>query len=158
MWQILLGLFVATEKLVPLCRFHTRKAQHCISQHWDFSPSTSGRRGSTMVDVGTHCSDGSSGNPEGSRCIFVHRCVKHRLGCALELLDSLWCLADDRESTSHQCARVRGHTPNSASLAEAAHRPNSSCCVGQLHGSILHQQAGRDTVNIAVQTDQEVPE
>ena len=40
-WQILLSLFVATEKLVPLGRLHTRKAQHCISQHWDFDALTS---------------------------------------------------------------------------------------------------------------------
>ena len=25
------------EKMVPLGRLHTRKAQHCISQHWDFN-------------------------------------------------------------------------------------------------------------------------
>ena len=35
-WQILLGLFASTKKLVPLGRLHTREAQHCISQHWDF--------------------------------------------------------------------------------------------------------------------------
>ena len=95
-------------------------------------------------------------NPQGSRCTFVHGCIEHMLGCALELLHSLQCLVDNRESTSHQCARVRGRSRNSAPLAEAAHGPNSSCCVGQLHGSILHQQAGWDMVNITVQTDQEV--
>ena len=77
-------------------------------------------------------------------------------GAHWELLDSLRCLADERENTSYQCARVRGRTPNSAPLTEAAHGLNSSCCFGQLHCSILHQQAGRDMVNIAVQTDQEV--
>ena len=40
MWQILLCLFAATEKLVPLGWLHTREAQHCISQHWDFNAST----------------------------------------------------------------------------------------------------------------------
>ena len=40
-WQILLGLFASTEKLVPLGRLHTREAQHCISQHWDFDALTS---------------------------------------------------------------------------------------------------------------------
>ena len=43
-----------------------------------------------MVDVGTQCSDGSSGNPLGSRRIYVHGYVEHRFGCVLELLNSLW--------------------------------------------------------------------
>ena len=55
-------------------------------------------QGSTMVDVGTQCSDGSSSNPEGSMYIFVHGCFVHRLGCALELLDSLRYLVNDRDS------------------------------------------------------------
>ena len=87
---------------------------------------------------------------------------------ALEPLDSLRYLVNNRDSTSHQCARVRGctpnsaplagvaHGPNSAPLAGVAHGPNSACCVGQLHGSNLHQQAGQDTVNIAMQMDKEV--
>ena len=41
MWQILLGLFAATDKLVPLVCLHTCEDQHCMSQHWDFNPSTS---------------------------------------------------------------------------------------------------------------------
>ena len=40
-WQILLGLFASTEKMVPLGRLHNCKAQHCISQHWDFNVLTS---------------------------------------------------------------------------------------------------------------------
>ena len=69
-----------------------------------------GGLGSTMVDVGTQCSDGSSHNPQGSKRTFFHGCVEHRLGCALELLDGLWCLEvtphvpeqqDSATSTSH---------------------------------------------------------
>ena len=40
-WQILLGLFASTEKMVPLEWLHTREAQHCISQRWDFDALTS---------------------------------------------------------------------------------------------------------------------
>jgi len=40
-WQILLVLFASTEKLVPLGRLHTHKAQHCISQDWEFVTLTS---------------------------------------------------------------------------------------------------------------------
>ena len=36
-WQILLGLFASTEKMVPLGLLHICEAQHCISQHWDFN-------------------------------------------------------------------------------------------------------------------------
>ena len=108
-----------------------------------------------MVDVGTQCSDGSSGNPQETRPIFVHGCFEHRLGCALELIDSLRYLVNNRESTSHQCAGVRGRTSISAPLAGVAHRSNSACYDGQLHGSNLHQQAGQDTVTITVQMDKE---
>ena len=47
-----------------------------------------------MVDIGTQCFDGSSGNPQGSRRTFVHGRVEHRLGCTLELIDGLRCLVD----------------------------------------------------------------
>ena len=40
-WQILLGLFASTEKLIPLGRLHTREAQHCISEHWNVYALTS---------------------------------------------------------------------------------------------------------------------
>ena len=38
-----------------------------------------GGRGSTMVGVWTQCSDGSSGNPQETRRIFVHGCFENRL-------------------------------------------------------------------------------
>lgn len=41
MWQSLLGLLAATEKLVPLGHLHTREAQNYVSQHWEFKPLTS---------------------------------------------------------------------------------------------------------------------
>ena len=64
-WQILLGLFAATEKLVPLGRLHTREAQYCISQRWDFDALTSnlwipGGGRSPIVEVSTQCSDASN--------------------------------------------------------------------------------------------------
>ena len=40
-WQILFGLFASTEKMVPMGWLHTREAQQCISQHWDFNVLTS---------------------------------------------------------------------------------------------------------------------
>ena len=67
-WQILLILFVSTDKTVLLGRLHTREAQHCISQHWDFNVLTSnlwiplfphGGGRFPIVEVSTQCSEGS---------------------------------------------------------------------------------------------------
>ena len=64
---------MAVEKLVPLGRRHTHEAQHCISQILGFQSVNKqhvdphfpcSRRRSTMVDVGTQCSDGSSVIPK----------------------------------------------------------------------------------------------
>ena len=49
---------------------------------------------------------------------------------------------NNRENTSRQCTRVRSHTQSLAPLAAEAY-------------SVLHQQAGLNKVNTAVQTDQE---
>ena len=32
------------------------------------------------MGVGTQCLDGSSGDPQGTKCIFVHGCFENRLG------------------------------------------------------------------------------
>ena len=62
---------------------------------------------------------------------------------------------NNRENTSHQRTRVRSHTQSHTPLAVEAYVSDSPGCVRQLHCSVLHQQAGRNTVNTAVQTDQE---
>ena len=62
---------------------------------------------------------------------------------------------NNRENTSHQRTRVRSYTQSHAPLAAEAYGSDSPGCVRQLHCSVLHQQAGRNTVNTAVQTDQE---
>ena len=61
----------------------------------------------------------------------------------------------NRENTSHQHARFGSHTLSHAPLAAEAYGPDSPGCVRQLHRSVLHQQAGQNTVNTAVQMDQE---
>ena len=62
---------------------------------------------------------------------------------------------NNRENTSHQRAQVGNHTLSHNPLAVETYGPDSPRCVRQLHHSVLHQQAGRNTVNAAVQTDQE---
>ena len=62
---------------------------------------------------------------------------------------------NNRENTPHQRTRVRTHTQSHTPLAAEAYVHDSPSCVRQLHCSVLHQQAGWNTVNTAVQTDQE---
>ena len=112
------------------------------------------RGGPHMVDVGEQYSEGFSGYPQRPGHSVVYRRLEHRLGSTLGHVDSLRCLVPTRENTPHQCARVESDTTSHAPLAEATEKPHSPCCNRQLHGSVLHQQAGRDTVNVAVQTDQ----
>ena len=63
-WQIKLGLFASTEKMVPLGWLHTVKL-YIASQHWDFNALTSNlwiplfptaEEDGPMVDVSTQCS------------------------------------------------------------------------------------------------------
>ena len=61
---------------------------------------------------------------------------------------------NNRENTPHQRTRVRSHTQSHAPLAAEAYGSDSPGCVRQLY-NVLHQQAGRNTVNTAVQTDHE---
>ena len=108
-----------------------------------------------MVEVSTQCSEGSPSYPDRTRHSVVHGWIEHRLGSTLECIDGVRCMDNNRKNTSHQRTRVRSHTQSHAPLAAEAYGPDSPCCVRQLHCSVLHQQAGRNTVNTAVQTDQE---
>ena len=155
MWQILLDLFASTEKLVP----HTREAQHCISQHWDFDALTSnlwiplsppGGGRSPMVEISTQCSEGAPVTPTEPDTQLFTDALNIGWGAHWNALtvSGVWTTT---EKTLH--------------INEAIHRAmlhwlwklgsDSPGCVRQLHCSVLHQQAGRNTVNTAVQTDQE---
>ena len=85
----------------------------------------------------------------------IHRCIEHRLGSTLECINRVRFMDNNRENTPHQRTRVRSHTQSHAPLAAEAYGSDSPGCVRQLHCSVLHQQAGWNTVNTAVQTDQE---
>ena len=109
--------------------------------------------GFPMVEVSTQCFEGSSGRTRHS---VVHGCIEHRLGSTLECIDGVRCMDNNRENTSHQRTRVRSHTQSHAPLAAEAYMSDSPGCVRKLHCSVLHQKAGLNNVNTAVQTDQEV--
>ena len=93
-WQILLGLFASTEKMVPLGRLHTREAQHCISQHWDFNVLTSNlwilfpppRRKISNGGNQHIMFCGEPQLPRQTRHSVVHGCTEHRQGSTLECL------------------------------------------------------------------------
>ena len=93
--------------------------------------------------------------PRQTRHSVDHGCIEHRLGSTLECIDGVRCMDNNRENTSHQRTRVRSHTQSHAPLAEESYGSDSPGCVRQLHCSVLHQQAGLNKVNTAVQTDQE---
>ena len=108
-----------------------------------------------MVEVSTQCSEGSPSYPNRIRHSVVHGCIEHRLGSTLECIDGALCMDNNLENTSHQCTRVRSHTQSHAPLATEAYGSDSPGCIRQLHCSVVHQQAGQNKVNTAVQTDQE---
>ena len=91
MWQILLGLFASTEKLISLGRIHTHKAQHCISQDWEFVTLTSNlwiplsppEEEDLQWWKSAHSSEGSSCYPDRTKHPVVLRCIE--IGCG-----SLW--------------------------------------------------------------------
>ena len=62
---------------------------------------------------------------------------------------------NNRENTSYQLTRVRSHTQSHAPLAAETCGSDSPGYVRQLLCSVLHQQAGLNKFNTAVQTDQE---
>ena len=104
-----------------------------------------------MVEVSTQCSEGSPSYPDRTRHSVVHGCIEHRLGSTLECIDGVRCMDNNRENTSHQCTRVRSHTQSHAPLAAEAYGSGSPGCFRQLHCSVLHHQAGWNTVNTAVE-------
>ena len=108
-----------------------------------------------MAEVSTQCSEGSPSYPDRTRHSVVHGCIEHWLESTLECIDGVRCMDNNRDNTSHQRTRVRTHTQSQAPLAVEAYGSDSPGCVRQLHCSVLHQQAGLNTVNTAVQTDQE---
>ena len=115
-----------------------------------------GGGGSPMVDVSTQCSEGrNTSYPNRTRHSVVHRCIEYRLGSTLEFIDGVRCMDNNWEYTSHQRAWFGSHTQSHAPLAAEAYGPDSPGCIKQLHRSVLHQQAGQNMVNTAVQTDQE---
>ena len=101
------------------------------------------------------CSEGSPNYPDRTRHSVVHGCIEHRLGSTLECIDGVRCMDNNRENTSHQHTRVRSHTQSHGPLAAEAYGSDSPGCIKQLHCSVLHQQAGLNMVNTAMQTDQE---
>ena len=108
-----------------------------------------------MVDVSTQCSEGSPSYSDGTRHSVVHGCIKHLPGWTLECIVRVRSMDTSREKTSHQRARVGSHTESHTPLAENAYRSLSPGCVRQLKRSVLHLQAGRNTFNTVVHTDQE---
>ena len=80
---------------------------------------------------------------------------QHRLGSTLECIDGVRYMDNNLENTSHQRTRVRSHTQSHAPLAAKAYESDSPGCFRKLHCSVLHQQARWNTVNTAVQMDQE---
>ena len=161
-WQVLIGLFAqktgssgtTTHPRSPTLHLATLGFRYFNQQLVDTSFSTGGGRAS-MVEISTQCSEESSCHPDRTRHPIVHRCIEHRLGSTLEYIDGVRCMDNNRENTPHQHTRVRSHTQSHAPLAAEAYGCDSPSCVRQFHCSILHQQVGRNTVNTAVQTDQE---
>ena len=156
----MLGLFASTEKLVPLGWLHTREAQHCIFQHWHFDALTS----NTWIPLSPTAEE------KLQWWMSAHNVLRVAPVTLTEPDTQLFTDASNIGwgahwnaltvsgvwTTTEKRTRVRSHSQSHVPLAVEAYGSESPGCVRQLHCSVLHQQAGRNTINTAVQTDQEM--
>ena len=148
--------------MVPLGRLHTREALHCNSQHWDFNVLTSSlwiplsptaEKDFQWWKSAHNVLRGDPVTPTEPDTQLFTDASNIGLGSTLECINGVRCMYNNRENTSHQRTRVTSHTQSHAPLAAEVCGSDSPGCVRQLHFSVL--QAGRNTINTAVQTDQE---
>ena len=104
-----------------------------------------------MVEVSTQCSEGSPSYPTNQTLSFSWM---HQTLAGEHIGMHRRCPMYGKQPRKH-FTRVRSHTQSHAPLAAEACGSDSPGCDRKLHCSILHQQAGWNTVNTAVQTDQE---
>ena len=81
-----------------------------------------------------------------------HRRFVLRVGRSPGRPDGFWHLETPREVETHQLARTSGGLAHAVAFSAAAGGHSGGGAVGQHDDSVLHQQAGRNTLSVAVQT------
>ena len=81
-----------------------------------------------------------------------HRRFVLRVGRSPGRPDGFWHLATPREVETHQLARTSGGLAHAAAFSAAAGGHSGGGTVGQYDDSVLHQQTGRNSLSVAVQT------
>ena len=81
-----------------------------------------------------------------------HRRFVLRVGRSPGRPDGFWHLATPMEVEAHQLARTLDGLAHSAAFSAAAEGYSGGGAVGQHDDSVLHQQAGRNSLSVAVQT------
>ena len=81
-----------------------------------------------------------------------HRRFVLRVGRSPGRPDGFWHLATTREVETHQLARTSGGLAHAAAFPAAAGGHSGGGTVGQYDDSVLYQQAGRNSLSVAVQT------
>ena len=101
---------------------------------------------SGLVAESTKCSQRCRSPPPRTQRSSVYRCLKHKLGCSLKSRFYQRTMVRSRKIIAHKRFRTKGSVLGPKTLQASMPKSNSPGCHGQLNGSSLHQQTGRDSL------------
>ena len=110
---------------------------------------------SGLVAESTKCSQRCRSPPPRTQRSSVYRCLKRRLGHSLKSRFYQRTVVRSRKIIAHKCFRTKGSVLGPKTLQASMPKSNSPGCHGQLNGSSLHQQTGRDSLSRDVRRSME---
>ena len=94
----------------------------------------------------TKCSQRCRSPPPRTQRSSIYRHLKRRLGRSLKSRFYQRTVVRSRKIIAHKCFRTKGSVLGPKTLQASMPKSNSPGCHGQLNGSSLHQQTGRDSL------------
>ena len=159
----LIGLLASTEKMVPEGRLHMRPFQWHLKENWTF-PQSLDKLLPWSDSIIAHLDWWQ--NPqnvlkgadlhlqEHNVQVFTRR-LKRSLGCSLKSRFYQRTVVRSRKIIAHKRFRTKGSVLGPKTLQASMPKSNSPGCHGQLSGSSLHQQTGRDSLSRDVRPSME---
>ena len=159
----LIGLLASTEKMVPEDRLHMRPFLWHLKENWTFPQSLdkllpwtdTHNSSSGLVAESTKCSQRCRSPPPRTQRSSVYRRLKRRLGRSLKSRFYQRTVVRSRKIIAHKHFRTKGSVLGPKSLQASMPKSNSPGCHGQLNGSSLYQQTGRDSLSRDVRPSME---
>ena len=103
----------------------------------------------------TKCSQRCRSPPPRTQRSSVYRRLKRRLGHSLKSRFCQRTVVRSRKIIAHKCFRTKGSVLGPKTLQASISKSNNPGCHGQLNGSSLHQQTGRDSLSSYVRPSME---